>query len=428
VSQLALKMENVSKLYRLGQVGTGTLAHDLNRFWARLRGKKDPFSRIGAVNDTGQAGSEYVWALKDIDLEVKQGEILGIIGRNGAGKSTLLKLLSRVTGPTRGEIHINGRIASLLEVGTGFHPELTGLENIYLNGTILGMSRAEIRAKLDEIVEFSGCANYIDTPVKRYSSGMYVRLAFAVAAHLEPDILIVDEVLAVGDAEFQAKCLGKMKDVSQNSGRTVLFVSHNMGSIRRLCPNSLLLDRGVVKAIGHTEDVIATYLSSGLQVQRKLEWENGENPRCDEIVLLQVEISGEKFGVRSHLETSNELYIYVEYRVLREIQNLRVCLTVVSSDDTEIFSTSDYDFQPEGVKRIAGVYKSICKIPANLFNLGQYTAKIDFEIPRERNLISDQRVSFSFDVLSHNQLGPILAAKPPGLLHPKLEWEIRQID
>ncbi|MFZ9295445.1 MAG: ABC transporter ATP-binding protein, partial [Bacteroidia bacterium] len=226
MSDSVIKVENLGKQYHLGQVGTGTITHDLNRWWHRLRGKEDPYLKIGETNDTTKKGkSDLVWALRDINFDVKQGEVLGIIGKNGAGKSTLLKILSRVTSPTVGEIKVKGRIASLLEVGTGFHPELTGRENIFLNGAIMGMSKQEISSKFDEIVDFSGVERYIDTPVKRYSSGMYVRLAFAVAAHLEPEILIVDEVLAVGDAEFQKKCMGKMKDVS-GAGRTVLFVSH----------------------------------------------------------------------------------------------------------------------------------------------------------------------------------------------------------
>ena len=224
MNKLAIKAENISKQYRLGEVGTGTISHDLNRFWYKVRGKDDPYLNIGEANDRSSKGeSDYVWSLRDINFEIEQGDAVGIIGRNGAGKSTLLKLLSKVTKPTTGNFKINGRIASLLEVGTGFNPEMTGRENIYLNGAILGMRRAEITRKLDEIVAFSGVERYIDTPVKRYSSGMYVRLAFAVAAHLESEILIIDEVLAVGDAEFQKKCIGKMKDVSENQGRTVLL-------------------------------------------------------------------------------------------------------------------------------------------------------------------------------------------------------------
>jgi len=261
MSKVILKVENISKQYRLGLVGTGSLGHDLNRFWHRVRGKEDPYLKIGAVNQRDvKATQNYVWALKDIDFEVREGEVLGIIGKNGAGKSTLLKILSRVTSPTTGVIKTGGRIASLLEVGTGFHPELTGRENIYLNGAILGMSKAEIKEKEEEIVSFSGCEMYIDTPVKRYSSGMRVRLAFAVAAHLEPDILVIDEVLAVGDAEFQKKAIGKMQDISKGQGRTVLFVSHNMGSVQSLCTRGLLLEDGMVTFMGTAEDTIKQYL------------------------------------------------------------------------------------------------------------------------------------------------------------------------
>ncbi len=270
MSKTVIKVENLSKQYRLGQVGTGTLSHDLNRWWHRVRGKEDPYLKIGETNDRASKGqSEYVWALKDINFEVKEGEVLGIIGKNGAGKSTLLKILSKVTGPTTGAIKAKGRIASLLEVGTGFHPELTGRENIYLNGTILGMTKAEVKAKLDEIVAFAGVERYLDTPVKRYSSGMMVRLGFAVAAHLEPEILIVDEVLAVGDAEFQKKAIGKMQEVSTEGGRTVLFVSHNMGSVRRLCNRSMVLDSGETFFQGDTGEAIDKYLNIGSGLSKR---------------------------------------------------------------------------------------------------------------------------------------------------------------
>ena len=260
----AIEFNHVSKQYRLGMVSTRTLSHDLNRWWQmNILRKEDPYLKIGSVNDRSKAAdSEYVWALKDIDFKVEQGDVVGIIGKNGAGKSTLLKLLSRVTGPTTGSIRAKGRIGSLLEVGTGFHPEMTGRENIYMNGAILGMSRQEITRKLDEIVDFSGCERYIDTPIKRYSSGMMVRLGFAVAAHLDPEILVVDEVLAVGDAEFQKKAIGKMQDVSRGEGRTVLFVSHNMASIRQLCHSGVLLDKGHIVYRGSTSDAIAEYLNA----------------------------------------------------------------------------------------------------------------------------------------------------------------------
>ncbi|MEP7277999.1 MAG: ABC transporter ATP-binding protein, partial [Bacteroidota bacterium] len=263
-----ISVQNISKQYRLGQVGTGTLSHDLNRWWHRVRGKEDPYLTIGEENDrTQKASSDYAWALRDINFNVKQGEVLGIIGRNGAGKSTLLKILSRTTAPTTGTIKIKGRVASLLEVGTGFHPELSGRENIFLNGAILGMTKHEIKTKFDEIVNFAGVERYIDTPVKRYSSGMYVRLAFGVAAHLESEILIVDEVLAVGDAAFQKKALGKMKDVSSGEGRTVLFVSHNMAAVKSLCEGGVVLENGNIKFIGNANNAVTTYLKEDAETQ-----------------------------------------------------------------------------------------------------------------------------------------------------------------
>jgi len=262
LSDTVIKVENLSKQYRLGNVGLGSLGHDLNRWWYNVRGREDPYLKIGEENDRTTKGlSEYVWALRDINFEVKQGEVLGIIGRNGAGKSTLLKILSRTTTPTTGQVKIKGRVASLLEVGTGFHPELTGRENIFLNGAILGMTKQEIKSKLDEIIDFAGVERYIDTPVKRYSSGMYVRLAFAVAAHLDPEILIFDEVLAVGDAEFQKKAMGKMREVSYGEGRTVLFVSHNLDAIKNLCDRSLIMEKGIISFNGETEKSLNIYLS-----------------------------------------------------------------------------------------------------------------------------------------------------------------------
>jgi len=302
-----IKVENVSKLYRLGEVGTGSLAHDVNRWWHKIRGKEDPYLKIGQVNDrtksisnsptetlstsTSAQEMDYMWALKDISFEVKQGEVLGIIGRNGAGKSTLLKILSRVTKQTTGRIKVKGRIASLLEVGTGFHPELTGRDNIFLNGAILGMRKTEIAAKFDEIVEFSGCARYIDTPVKRYSSGMYVRLAFAVAAHLESEILILDEILAVGDAEFQKKCLGKMKSVA-GEGRTVLFVSHNMAAVRQLCERLLLVVNGQVKSTGDVDSTLLAYLSQEVATNQQWIRPLGSSPSAGEFSSISVELLG----------------------------------------------------------------------------------------------------------------------------------------
>lgn len=266
-----IKVENLSKQYRLGSIGTGTIKNDLKRWWYNLQGKEDPFLKIGETNDRATKGdSQYAWALKDINFEVMPGEVLGIIGKNGAGKSTLLKILSKVTGPTTGRIDYNGRIGSLLEVGTGFHPELTGRENIFLNGAILGMTKYEIRSKLDEIIDFSGCERYIDTPVKRYSSGMTVRLGFAVAAHLEPEILVVDEVLAVGDAEFQKKAIGKMQEVSRNEGRTVLFVSHNMAAVEKLCKTGIVLENGSISYAGVIQESILKYLNNNIFYKQRI--------------------------------------------------------------------------------------------------------------------------------------------------------------
>ena len=268
MSNTVIEFNNVGKQYILGTIGTGTLSQDLNRWWARVRGKEDPFLKIGDTNDRTQKGdSRFVWALRDISFKVEQGDVVGIVGKNGAGKSTLLKILSRVTSPTTGDIKIKGRIASLLEVGTGFHPEMTGRENIFMNGSIMGMTKAEIRSKFDEIVDFAGVAKYVDTPVKRYSSGMMVRLGFAIAAHLEPEILVVDEVLAVGDAEFQKKAIGKMQDVSKGEGRTVLFVSHNMAAVRSLCTRGIMLKNGMVDFIGNIPDTLDHYLKNSESVQ-----------------------------------------------------------------------------------------------------------------------------------------------------------------
>jgi len=287
MSNTVISVENLTKRYDLGVIGTGTLSRDINRWWARLRGQPDPYTRIGQRDHFERIG-ESILALDDVSFKVEQGEALGIIGKNGAGKSTLLKILSRVTAPTSGVVKVKGRIGSLLEVGTGFHPELTGRENVYLNGAILGMRKEEVDRKFDEIVDFSGVEKFIDTPVKRYSSGMYVRLAFAVAAHLDPEILVVDEVLAVGDAEFQKKCLGKMSDVAKE-GRTVLFVSHNMGAVTNLCKSAILLHSGVIKNIGFVEDVVNKYIASGLKTSRG-EFNRPRKDCTNRVTITEVEL------------------------------------------------------------------------------------------------------------------------------------------
>jgi lipopolysaccharide transport system ATP-binding protein len=333
-----IEVSNLSKLYRLGEIGTGTLSRDLHRMVARMMGKPDPFLKVGQLNDRAVKGKgDIVYSLQDIDFSIGQGEAVAIIGKNGSGKSTLLKLLSRVTHPTTGEIRVKGRIASLLEVGTGFHPELTGRENIYLNGAILGMRKREIRRRFDEIVDYSEVERYIDTPVKRYSSGMYVRLAFAVAAHLESEILIVDEVLAVGDADFQNKCLGKMKNVSTQQGRTVIFVSHNMASVKSLCRTGLLLDKGRIIEHGAIDHVINRYLNSAAR-----------NPAYDAITNdMHIIATGEAYfrslAVKSiHTEQLNAipfdgpLSISFTFECVTSVKNMFFDIKIMSREGVEI--------------------------------------------------------------------------------------------
>ena len=342
----AIEFDHVSKQYRLGLVSTRTLSHDLNRWWTvHVRGKEDPYLKIGSVNDrTKAADSEYVWALRDIDFKVEEGDVVGIIGRNGAGKSTLLKLLSRVTGPTTGIIRARGRIGSLLEVGTGFHPEMTGRENIYMNGAILGMTRREITRKLDEIVDFSGCERYLDTPVKRYSSGMMVRLGFAVAAHLDPEILVVDEVLAVGDAEFQKKALGKMHDVSRGEGRTVLFVSHNMASIRSLCRKGVVLDNGELVFQGEVNDAVDFYTENLSVRHGEVKYLVTDNMR-DLNRSMDVKFISLEHVKGSTVYASDE-DIVLKVRVVsdRVVKDCRINCTIFSAEGTALCNNSSSDF------------------------------------------------------------------------------------
>jgi len=339
MSDIAIRVEELSKLYRLGEIGTGTISHDLNRWWARVRGREDPFAILGEANDrTSKGNSDYVWSLKDLSFEVKQGEVLGIVGRNGAGKSTLLKVLSKVTSPTTGRIKVKGRIASLLEVGTGFHPELTGRENIFLNGAILGMTKAEIRSKFDEIVDFSGVERYIDTPVKRYSSGMYVRLAFAVAAFLEPEILIVDEVLAVGDAEFQKKCLGRMQDVSRNDGRTILFVSHNMAAVRNICTTGLMMRHGRLERAGTANEIVEYYESESqhYDTSSKVIINNTHRSYPTSRVICYESVEFLNPVVRNQYAVSDELVGVVSLRSTINCAAFRVAFSVFRADDTAV--------------------------------------------------------------------------------------------
>ena len=340
-NNIAIEFSHVSKQYRLGLVSTKTLSHDIRRFWiTNVLGKEDPYLKIGETNDRASKGnSEYVWALRDIDFKVEQGDVVGIIGKNGAGKSTLLKLLSRVTGPTTGNIRAHGRIGSLLEVGTGFHGEMTGRENIFMNGAILGMTRNEIQAKLDEIIDFSGCERYIDTPVKRYSSGMTVRLGFAVAAFLEPEILVVDEVLAVGDAEFQKKAIGKMKDVSQGQGRTVLFVSHNMESIRNLCKTGVILDKGQMKFTGTADEAVDLYISREDNQKFQLETKTLPSHRAcyysKEIEITYVKLLHET----GYLSFGEDINLEVHFRRNRsELEEVNLITMICDMTDRKVCS------------------------------------------------------------------------------------------
>jgi lipopolysaccharide transport system ATP-binding protein len=334
----AIKFENISKQYRLGVVSTQTLSHDLNRWWKmNIRGQEDPYLKIGEVNDRAHKGeSEYVWALKDINFEVQQGDVLGIIGKNGAGKSTLLKILSKVTAPTTGTIKAAGRIASLLEVGTGFHPEMTGRENIYMNGAIMGMTKAEITRRFDEIVDFSGVERYIDTPAKRYSSGMTVRLGFAIAAHLEPEILVVDEVLAVGDAEFQKKAIGKMQDVSRGEGRTVLFVSHNMGSMQQLCTKGLLLQNGSISYIGGIEDTINYYLNETELIDSAIYIRRNENK--SPFFLQKAELFNDNELLTTSFGTNDNIILKLKVDSNEDLKLTNLLLTIVDKNQYRIGS------------------------------------------------------------------------------------------
>ena len=397
---IAIEFNKVSKLYRLGLVSSGTLSDDLKRWWQmNVLGKEDPFMKVGSVNDRSKAAdSQYVWALKDIDFKVEQGDVVGIIGKNGAGKSTLLKLLSKVTGPTAGTIRAKGRIASLLEVGTGFHGELTGRENIYMNGTILGMTKKEIDSKIDEIVDFSGCERYIDTPVKRYSSGMTVRLGFAVAAHLDPEILVVDEVLAVGDAEFQKKAIGKMKDVSKGEGRTVLFVSHNMASVQRLCKHGVLLANGQIQFMGTTADTIHTYLSD--QVVQS-EYVNHNPKEQDKLNLLWAKVSP-SFGRDYHPDTPVDVFFRI--RVNKEVGYLVVGFNVMSSFQHPL-ARADYNDR-DGIYSLGrGEYEFHFQIPANTLSEGNYVILLDVAEKGIRNYAGEEtQLSFRIDVGENSKI------------------------
>jgi len=414
-----IKVEGIYKQYRLGQVGTGTLSHDLNRWWHKIRGKDDPYGIVTLQNEKdASVSSPYVWVLEDINFEVKQGEVLGIIGRNGAGKSTLLKILSKVTSPTSGKITLNGRVASLLEVGTGFHPDLTGRENIFLNGAILGMTKTEIRSKFDEIVAFSGVEKYIDTPVKRYSSGMYVRLAFAVAAHLEPEILIVDEVLAVGDADFQKKCLGKMKDVSAE-GRTVLFVSHNMEAVKNLCDRAILLEQGKITIDASPSEVIAHHLSRNTTRNWEVSYPKALAPGNEWVRLKSAKIVP---GLSEDTKV-----VTVKSPIQIELEYWNECKDVATNLSLHLFAaTGECVFNiitqlPVPVLD-KGAYLASCLIPGNLLNTGVFS--ISFMVVKDTSvpLYNFEHV-LTFEVEEERE-ATNWHGKFPGFVRPNIEFTL----
>ena len=423
-----IRVEHLSKQYRLGLVGTGTLSHDLNRWWHRVRGKEDPYLKIGEVNDRASKGSsDYVWALKDINFEVAQGEVLGIIGRNGAGKSTLLKVMSRTTAPSVGRIRIRGRVASLLEVGTGFHPELTGRENIYLNGAILGMTRHEIDRKFDEIVDFAGVERYIETPVKRYSSGMYVRLAFGVAAHLESEILIVDEVLAVGDVEFQKKSLGKMGEVSRTGGKTVLFVSHNMTSIGSLCNRILVMKNGQVDFHGGVKEGLNHYINNVQSVAGATELNDVIRalPEDEHFELLGFEMVQEESD-GTVFASHKPLDLVFTYRIRKPVAGLRVGFEVMEKNsELTLFAVFHDDAYDRILPWAPGVYTSRARIDANLLREASYLVNITICIHNVRWILNGQ-VKVPLDIRNLVGITTIYGyERRPGFLLPDIRWENR---
>jgi lipopolysaccharide transport system ATP-binding protein len=422
MTDIAIRVENLSKKYHIGraQERYDTLRDALS---ASFRNMKDSiFNRDNAQRD------ETLWALRDVSFEVERGEVVGVIGRNGAGKSTLLKILSQITEPTEGRAVINGRVGSLLEVGTGFHPELTGRENIYLNGAILGMRREEIDRKFDEIVEFSGVEKFIDTPVKRYSSGMRVRLAFAVAAHLDPEILLVDEVLAVGDAGFQEKCLGKMEEVS-NQGRTVVFVSHNMGAIRSLCGRGIMLSSGSILFNGSVDSLVEKYLATvdkTVSESGQVSWELEKAPGTKGFSLERVTVTNCDKKSKAVFSPAEPVYIHVRYKLSQDFRGMRLVVQLRTSTGEIAFTSTDHqDRTPEICTK--GRYSSICHIPGELLNLGKYSVKIWAGIPGYRYLLEPIDVlQFSIQGIGNHGSTYVDYARWPGAVCPSLEWEIRK--
>jgi len=421
-----IRVENLGKKYsirhnRSEKYATlrDTLAHQTHTLYQRLNPFR-PKSNLGQP-----APQEDFWALQDVSFEVNAGDRIGIIGRNGAGKSTLLKLLSRITEPSTGHIHLKGRVASLLEVGTGFHPELTGRENIFLNGAILGMGKTEIRRKFDEIVAFAEVEKFLDTPVKRYSSGMYVRLAFAVAAYLEPEILIVDEVLAVGDAAFQKKCLGKMEDVTEKEGRTILFVSHNMGMLRSLCQKCFLLVDGHLTASGETDSILEQYISAhSKNHQGIVEWAISEAPGNESIRLRTVKLVNESGEIQDSFSATQSIHIVIHYEILKILQGMRLVIQILTAEGTVAFASTDHATRTAETR--PGLYETTCTIPSKLLNKVQYYVRISSCIPGVKVLIPGRDI-LSFSVVGMGHHGSYFPEKWPGLLAPELDWTTKEM-
>jgi lipopolysaccharide transport system ATP-binding protein len=423
MNEIAIKVEGLSKRYRIGARDRGykTLREGL------ADAVTAPFRRFRPSVPRNHNGSDidHVWALDDVSFEVKRGEVVGLIGANGSGKSTLLKVLSRITDPTRGSAEIHGRVASLLEVGTGFHPELTGRENVYLNGAILGMRKSEIERKFDEIVAFSEVEKFIDTQVKRYSSGMYLRLAFAVAAHLEPEILLVDEVLAVGDAAFQRKCLGKMGDVAKE-GRTVFLVSHNMASVNRLAELVLWLKDGRLQAFGEPEETIAQYLSSGVNESAEVAFPDDSAPGSQYVRLLAARIRNSEGHITSTLDCRLPFTVEVEYMILRPSKNLRIGITLTAHDSTAVLSSKDTDNSDDGIERVPGTYFGRCTFPGEFLNTGQYFISLGSDTPMiDSHFLLERLLAFHIE-LTGGANGHI-PDRRQGLIRMKFPWETERV-
>lgn len=425
MSKTVILTRGLGKRYRLGVIGRNTLQEEVVYWWQRMRGK-DPHQRVDTSGRAVSRSGDF-WALKDINFEVQRGEVVGVIGANGAGKSTLLKILSRITTPTEGEALLQGRVRSLLEVGTGFHPDLTGRENVYLNGTIMGMKRSEIDSRLESIVAFSEIGPFMDTPVKRYSSGMYVRLAFAVAAHLEPEIFIIDEVLAVGDVSFQEKCLGKIGDIV-HEGRTVLFVSHNMGAIRKLCSRVLWLNGGRIVKFGDASDVVNAYLTG--QASREGEFRpasDSDSWHADYMILKRVSLRNEAEEMVASFSSESQGFLEIEYQVVQSTARTRVGCRLAAQDSTVVFTSVDNDPDGRGTSREPGRYVSRCRLPLGLLNGGRYQISVFAERRQGAEPLFEFANVLSFTLQVVSGVGSMVNETRQGVVRVDCSWEIREV-